>query len=84
MDIKPTYVKTFNGSRIVEISWGFLPSTPAPSLILLIKGYFLRKSRIRIFLKKGGILVLTSVNFEKKRFNFYVQCFTVTKGVYLG
>ncbi len=27
--------------------------------------YFLRKSRIRIFLEKGGILVLTSVNLGK-------------------
>ncbi len=30
------------------------------------KGYFLRKSWIRIFLEKGGILVLTSLNLEKK------------------
>ncbi len=30
-----------------------------------MKGYFLRKSRLRIFLEKGGILVLTSMNLEK-------------------
>ncbi len=31
---------------------------------------FLRKSRIRIFLEKGGILVLNFVNLEKKRLFF--------------
>ncbi len=30
------------------------------------KGVILRKSRIRIFLEEGGILVLTSMNLEKK------------------
>ncbi len=43
----------------------------------------MRKSRIRIFLEKGSILVLTSMNLEKG-VNFDVQCFTVKKGVDLG
>ncbi len=42
--------------------------------------YFFRKSRIRIFLEKEDILVLTSVNLEKKGGNFDVQCFTVKMG----
>ncbi len=38
---------------------------------------------IRIFIEKGGILVLTSLNLEKKGLIF-VQCFILKKGVHLG
>ncbi len=37
-----------------------------PSSKIRQKGVFLGKSRIRIFLEKGGILVLTYMNLEKK------------------
>ncbi len=53
---------------------------------------------IRIFLEKGGILVLASMNLEEKGVNFDVvfyrekggsfglksQCFTVKRGVHFG
>ncbi len=42
------------------------------------------KSGIRIFLEKGCILVITSVNLETKGVNFDVQCFTMKRGVHLG
>ncbi len=37
------------------------------------KGVFLRKSRIRIFLEKGIIFVLTTVNLEKNGL-FFMSC----------
>ncbi len=85
------------------VEWHVLLS--APSLILLYhthpsskireyRGIFFRKSRICIFLEKGGILVLTSVTLEKKgvilmssvttkkgvHFWLKTQCFIAKKG----
>ncbi len=51
---------------------------------MILQGYFFRKSRIRIFVENGGILVLTFVNFGEKGVTFDVQCFTMKRWGHLG
>ncbi len=66
----------------------FISPTQLPHLyyfkthILVLK--FVRKSRIRIFLVKVGILVLTSLDLEKKGLNLMYSVLLWKKGVHCG
>ncbi len=46
--------------------------------------YFLRKSRIHIFIEKGGILVITSLNLEEKGLILMFSILPWKKGVHFG
>ncbi len=72
-------------AALTQISHSYYFITRILVLKFVNKGVlFFRKSRIRIFLEKGGILGLTSVNLEKKSVNFDAQCFIVKKGGSFG
>ncbi len=67
-----------------QLPYSYYFTTRILVLKFVNKGVFLEEIQDSHFPRNGVMLILTSMNVEKKGVNFEVHCFTMNKGVHLG